>query len=290
MTIRLAFGVGVFALAALTSACSSRRAAETLLLGDHFVLTKGVSYGAHPDNRLDVYRPRAVRPGAPVVVFLYGGRWQRGAKEEYRLVGDALTRRGVMVVVPDYRMYPAARFPAWIEDAARAVRWSVDNAQRFNGDTTRIFIVGHSSGAHTTALLALDETHLRAAGVPANSVRGFVSMAGPVDTTWTDPDVQALMGSPEGWPATYPASHIDGTEPPLLLLHGASDETVASINSTRLAARIREHGGCARSVSYPGVGHVELVVALALPWLRRAPVLDNISSFIQDPKKTAGCQ
>lgn len=290
LTFRLAFGAGGFALAALTSACSSRRAAETLLLGDHFVLTKGISYGAHPDNRLDVYRPRDVSQRTPVVVFLYGGRWQGGTKEEYRLVGDALTRRGVMVVVPDYRMYPEARFPAWVEDAAQAVRWSVDNAGRFNGDATQIFIVGHSAGAHATALLALDETHLQAAGVPASSVRGFVSMAGPVDTTWTDPDVQALMGPSEGWPATYPSNYIDGTEPPLLLLHGAGDETVAQINSTRLAARIRERGGCVRSVSYPGVGHVELVVALALPWLRRAPVVDNLLSFIRDPKKTAGCQ
>ncbi len=290
MTVRFTLGAGVFALGALTSACSSRRAAETLLLGDHFVLTKGISYGGNAQNRLDVYRPRDDRKRTPVVVFLYGGRWQSGSKEEYRLVGNALTRRGIVVIVPDYRMYPGALFPAWVEDAAQAVRWSVDNAHRFNGDTARIFVVGHSAGAHTAALLALDEKYLRSAGVAAHVLRGVVSMAGPVDTNWTDPDVQALMGPRDGWPMTYPASHIDGTEQPLLFLHGAGDETVAQINSSRLAARIRERGGCARSVSYAGVGHVELVVALALPWLRRAPVMDDIESFIRDPKRAGGCE
>lgn len=289
MTVRLALGTGVLALGVLTSACSSRRTAETLLLGDHFELAKGISYGSHPDNRLDVYQPREGSRHFPIVVFLYGGRWQSGAKEDYRLVGDALTRRGIVVVVPDYRMYPNALFPAWVEDAAGAVRWTVDNAQRFNGDTARIFVVGHSAGAHTAALLALDEKYLRSAGVPAQLLRGAVSLAGPVDTTWTDPDVQALMGPPEGWPLTYPASHIDGTEQPLLFLHGTGDETVAQINSSRLAARIRERGGCARSISYPGVGHVEIVVALALPWLRRAPVVDDVVSFIRDPGQAGDC-
>lgn len=289
LTFRFAFAVGAVALTTIASACSSRRAAETLLLGNHFVLTKGISYGSNPANRLDVYRPRDSGQRSPVVVFLYGGRWQSGAKEEYRLVGDALTRRGIVVVIPDYRMYPDARFPAWVEDGARAVRWSVDNIRKFNGDSSRIFIIGHSAGAHTAALLALDERYLRAAGVAAQSVRGVVSMAGPVDTTWTDADVQALMGPPAGWPATYPASHIDGTEMPLLFLHGESDETVAQINSSRLNSRILERNGCARLISYPGVGHVEIVVALALPWLRRAPVVADILSFIHDPVRAGGC-
>jgi acetyl esterase/lipase len=273
------------AIAALTvSGCSPRRAAETLLLGSDFVRTEGVSYGPEARQRLDVYRPKAVRAPAPVVVFLYGGRWNTGTRRDYRLLGDALTRRGWVAVVPDYRLAPAARFPAWVEDGARAVRWARDNAARIGGDSARIFVVGHSAGGHSAALLALDEHFLRDAGVPAGTVRGFVSLAGPVDTTWTDPDVQALMGPREGWPATYPATHVDGTEPPILLLHGRGDRTVAVENSQRLAARIRDRGGCARSVVYPGVGHVEIVVALSAPRLRIAPVLDDVAAFVRDPR------
>jgi acetyl esterase/lipase len=271
----------------LAAGCSPRRVGEALLLGSHFVRTQDVAYGTGPRQQLDVYRPRTAAQPLPVVVFLYGGRWQAGTKDEYRLLGDAFTRHGIVVVVPEYRLYPQVRFPEWVLDAAQAVRWARENAARFGGDPGNIVVVGHSAGGHTAALLALDERYLRNAGVPAGSVRGFVSLAGPVDTTWTAPDVQALMGPREGWPATYAATHVDGREPPLLLLHGAKDETVSPENSTGLAARIRERGGCARSIVYRGLGHVEIVVALAVPRLRSAPVLDDVVEFVRAPRASA---
>lgn len=277
----------LLSLLAATTGCSPIGVAAALAPDGHFVRTADVAYGAGPRHRLDVYRPREDPRPAPVVVFLYGGRWQRGERDEYELVANALVKRGFVAVVPDYRLAPAATFPAWVEDGAQVVRWTRDNAPRFGGDTSRIFVVGHSAGGHTAALLALDEHFLRDAGVPVGAVRGYVSLAGPVDTTWTDPDVQRLMGPREGWPATYPASHIDGTEPPLLLLHGAGDETVRDENSVRLARRIRERGGCAASKVYPGVGHVGIVVAMAASWLRRAPVLDDIEAFVRDPRGVA---
>jgi acetyl esterase/lipase len=273
----------LLALLAALAGCSPRLLVETVFLGDNFVLTTGVAYGPDAAQRLDVYRPRRAERQAPVVVFLYGGRWQSGARRDYRLVGDALTRRGFLVVIPDYRLYPAVLFPAWVEDAARAVAWTRAHAASFDGDTARVFVIGHSAGAHTATLLDLDEHYLRDAGVPAGGVKGFVSLAGPVDTSWTDPDVQALMGPAAGWPNSYPRTFIDGTEPPLLLLHGDGDHTVAPANSTHLAARILERGGCARTVAYPHVGHVELVVALALPRLGIAPVLGDVADFIQRP-------
>ncbi len=235
-------------LLGLLAGCSPRRVAESLLLGSHFALTQGVAYGADARQKLDVYRPVEARGAVPVVVFLYGGRWNSGSRNDYRLVGDALTRRGWVAVIPDYRLAPAVTFPAWVEDGARAVRWVRDNAARFGGDSARIFVVGHSAGGHTAALLALDEHHLRGAGVPAGAVKGFVSLAGPVDTPWTDADVQALMGPRSGWAATYPTTHVDGADPPLLLLHGGGDKTVSAQSSVRLAALIRERRGCSRVV------------------------------------------
>ncbi|MBW3630189.1 MAG: alpha/beta hydrolase [Gemmatimonadetes bacterium] len=274
--------------AASAPACSSRRAAESLLLGDHFERSADLAYGPGPRQRLDVYRPEDADRPRPVVLFLYGGRWQSGSRAEYRLIGNALTRRGIVTVIPDYRLYPDTIFPAWVEDAARAVAWTRENVGRFGGDPAQIFVVGHSAGAHTAALLALDEEYLQRVGA-AGAVLGFVSIAGPVDTAWTDEDVQALMGPRAGWPATYPASHVDGTEPPLLLLHGMGDETVSPNNSVALEARIRERGGCARAVLYPKVGHVEIAVALALPWLRIAPILEEVVAFTREPR-ARGCE
>lgn len=266
------------------SACSPQHVAELFLLGHDFQLTRDLAYGSDPRQRLDVYRPRTPRTAAPVVVFLYGGRWQYGSKNQYPLLGEALAQRGVVAVVPDYRLYPRVHFPEWVDDAANVIRWTRDHVARYGGDSTRILVVGHSSGAHTTALLPLDQQYLRRAGVPPGGVRGFVSLAGPVATVWTDSDVKALMGPPEGWPATYPMRRADGTAPPLLLLHGARDKTVDPANSVRLATRIRSHGGCSRVVVYKGLDHLGIVIALALPNLPIAPVMEEVMKFIGNPR------
>ena len=256
------------------------------MLRGHLDLVQDVRYGNDRRQRLDVYQPRR-RQAAAVIVFLHGGRWQNGSKREYRLLGAAITAEGVVAVVPEYRLYPQVRFPGWVEDAARAVRWVRDSIEHYGGDPSQIFVVGHSSGAHTAALLALDEHYLREAGLPTNAVRGYVSLAGPVATEWTDPDVQALMGPRGGWTATYPLEQVDGSEPPLLLLHGAKDQIVSSENSTRLAARIRGRGGCTRVVFYRGLDHLGIVVAFALARLNLAPVMDDVITFIRHP--AAGC-
>ncbi|CAN5637684.1 alpha/beta hydrolase [soil metagenome] len=271
----------LMALVGLLAGCSPRRAVESLLLRGHFVRSVDIPYGDGPRQRLDVYRPRSAEGLAPVVVFLYGGRWQTGSKDDYRLLGDALTKRGLVAVIPDYRLYPDVIFPAWVEDAVEAVAWARENATRFGGDPEQIFVVGHSAGAHTAALLNLDGRYLAAAGVRSDDIAGYVSIAGPVGTVWTDPDVQALMGPPEDWPATYPATHVHGQARPLLLLHGGGDTTVGPGNSERLGARIREQGGCAPVVIYPGVGHVEIIVALSLPRFRGASVMNDLVQFIR---------
>jgi acetyl esterase/lipase len=283
---RLLRAPGLLAPLLALGACSVRGVAEAVLVGNHFTRTADVRYGDDPRLKLDVYRPNRVRAGAPVVVWLYGGRWQGGSKRDYRLLGDAMTRRGWIVVIPDYRLAPRVRFPAWVQDGARAVRWARDHAAELGGDPANLFVMGHSAGAHTVALLALDEHWLRDAGVPADAVRGFVALAGPVATTWTDPDVQALMGPREGWPATYPLTHVDGRAAPMLLLHGEADRTVSVRNSLRLADAIREHGGCARAITYRGVGHVDIVVAFSVPRLRRTPVMEDVARFVRDPRAT----
>ncbi len=272
---------GALSLLAIVASCSPRRGAEFLVLGGDVRRTPDIAYDSGARQRLDVYRIRGEPGPSPVVVFLYGGRWKHGEKRDYLLLATELVRRGWVVVIPDYRLYPEVIFPGWVADAATAVAWAAAHAPEFGGDTTRLFVVGHSAGAHTATILALDPRYLREAG--AGTVRGFVSLAGPVDTTWTAPDVQRLMGPESGWPATYPAELIEGNEPPLLLLHGAGDDVVTVSNSVRLAQRIRRAGGCARAITYPAIGHIQIAVALGVPSLSRAPVLDDLARFIEDP-------
>src|SRR5580692_7121358 len=112
----------------LPAACSPAALLNAIAPRDGVTITRDLEYQDGPRHRLDVYAPAAA--AAPVVVFFYGGGWESGSKDMYRFVGAALAARGVMVVIPDYRVYPEVRFPAFMNDAAAAVAWTHANAAR----------------------------------------------------------------------------------------------------------------------------------------------------------------
>lgn len=108
---------------------------------------RSVQFDRDRQLSLDIYRPTGAQGRTPVVVFFYGGSWRSGERAYYRFVGQALARRGVMVVIPDYRKAPDHPFPDFMRDAASAVAWTRDNAGASGGDPSRIFLMGHSAGA-----------------------------------------------------------------------------------------------------------------------------------------------
>ena len=90
----------------------------------------GLIYGEGPRQKLDVYKPRHAAK-APVVVFFYGGSWQGGSRDLYPFAGASLAAQGILMVVPDYSIFPPARFPTFVEDAARAVRFARTSAAQW---------------------------------------------------------------------------------------------------------------------------------------------------------------
>lgn len=248
------------------------------------VVTRDVAYAPGPRGTLDIYRP--ARPAGPLVVFLYGGSWRTGDKAMFAFVARPLARRGAVVVIPDYRMFPEIRFPAFIEDNAAATAWAIANAAALGADPARVFVVGHSAGAYDAAMLALDPSYLAAAGSSRDRLAGVVGMAGPYDfLPSTDPDVIPVFG-PANIPANDAVSHVDGRNPPLLLLHGDEDTVVRPRNTESLLDRVRQAGGPVDAKTYPGVGHVGLVIAFAPLFAGKAPVLDDVWAFMQRPPAT----
>jgi acetyl esterase/lipase len=90
--------------------------------------------------------------------------WAWGSKEQYRFVGAALANSGYVAILPNYRLFPQARFPQFIDDGALAVRWAREHARELGGDPGAIFLMGHSAGGHLAATLALDEQYLEKVG------------------------------------------------------------------------------------------------------------------------------
>ena len=253
-------------------------------------IARNIAYGSGPRGRLDVYAPRARRPGRPVVVFFYGGGWAAGARAMYGWVGAALARQGYVVVVPDYRLHPEVRWPSFLEDCARAVGWARDHAADYGGDSSRLVLMGHSAGAYNAAMLSLDARWLGEVGmVPDRDIKGFVGLAGPYDFLPLRSDVlKTIFGPEETRPGTQPIQYVTAAAPPMLLIAPEKDTVVDPENVTRLAARIRERGGRVETKRYPGINHALAVGALAAPLRWLAPVLNDSVAFIDEQTGRAG--
>ncbi len=249
-------------------------------------LVRNIAYGPEPWRRLDIYLPAGhAAQKLPVIVFFYGGRWTSGQKEIYRFAGDAFARRGFIVAIPDYAKYPAVRFPGFVEDGAKALAWVSDHILEYGGDPARIFVAGHSAGAHTGAVLAANPAYLAHEGKDRSAViRGFAGLAGPYAFTPDEPDLMDIFGPPERYPAMQVTTFIDGTQPPMLLLYGDSDTTVKRFNLDRLEARIHEKGGAVKSVIYPGTDHLWIVGALGWVGFRGPPVADDVAAYFASLK------
>lgn len=244
--------------------------------------SRGIAYGSGDRRTLDVYRPRRSREPAPTVVFFYGGGWDSGSKDRYRFVGQALARHGYLTVIPDYRIYPEARWPDFLRDAAAAVRWARDNAPRYDGDPARLVIVGHSAGAYNAVMLAVDRRWLGEQGMaPEKDVAAVAGVSGPYDFLPLRSEIlKQVFGPEETRPDTQPINHVDGAAPPIWLATGLRDAVVEPANTDRLAARIRDKGGEVEVRHYARLGHAMTLGSFAMPLRAVAPVLSDLTAFI----------
>ncbi|MGL4441003.1 MAG: alpha/beta hydrolase [Bosea sp. (in: a-proteobacteria)] len=245
---------------------------------------KGLAFGPHPRHRLDIYAPAGTASGArlPVVMFIYGGSWRMGAREEYGFVGSALASRGLVTVIADYRLVPEVRFPDFLDDGALALAWVRDNIANHGGDPGRIGLAGHSAGAYNAVMLALDTQHLRKAGVDPRLIKAVVGISGPYDFfPWSSADAEAAFAT---WPnpkATQPINFARRNAPPMLLVSGADDRTVKPTNTTAMAARLTAQGASASTRLYPGLGHIDILTGMSRLLRQRGTALDDMDAFFK---------
>ncbi len=266
----------------LTVACSPLAMFNTAVPKDPPAgqVETGIAYGEGARQRLDVYPGAGPAAAKPVVVFIYGGSWASGRRQDYAWVGRALAAQGFLTVVPDYRLVPDNVYPDFLADCAAAVRWARDNAARFGGDPERIVVMGHSAGAYNAIMLALDRRFLDAAGVPQTAIRGAVGLSGPYDFyPWDTPVSEAAFGRFPDPQQTQPVTFARADAPPLLLLHGDADTTVRPRNVARLEARMQAAGGTVETKIYPGMDHKGAVLALSRPFRAKSTLLPDAVAF-----------
>lgn len=261
------------------------------------IVVRNIGYGsidARIDNArqaYDVYYPDGVggtkdAPDCngrtyPSLVFFHGGSWRDGDKASYAFVGRAFAKRGFFTYVADYRKVPDHVFPDFVADAARAIADIHRNLIKYPcADPKRLYVMGHSAGAHIAMMAALDPQWLKANDSDPSIITGVIGLAGPYDFyPFTGEGAKAALGH---WPRpkeTQPITYARGDAPPLLLLTGDADTTVKPRNSKVLAEKVTALGGKAELKLYPGVGHSGIIMAISRPFRRIASVIEDVVAF-----------
>ena len=239
-----------------------------------------LAYGALSRNRLDLYVPEGLDAPAPVLVFFYGGSWQSGSKDIYDPFGRLFARAGVVTAVADYRLYPEARYPAFLEDGAEALAFLHRRVSDYGGDPGKLFVAGHSAGAYIAVMLAANDKYLKAAGGDTSWIRGAIGLAGPYDflPLYETAMIDIFGGAREM--ATQPIKYAANPAPPMLLAHGLADKTVGPGNSRRMAERLLGAGNKVELKGYRGIGHIAIMLSLLPPLRKRTTLYADMLRFL----------
>jgi len=238
-----------------------------------------LAYGELPRHRFDLYRPTSDGPH-PILIFVHGGSWEKGQKEDYPWLGRRFASEGYLTAVMNYRLAPEHTYGDFMADVAKAIAYLHDNAAQYGGDPDQLFLMGHSAGAYNVVQAALAPEFLEAEGKSTAIIDGVAGLAGPYSFLPLDSRVtKAAFGSASDLEATQPINRLSPDAPPMLFLHGTDDDVVSPKNATEMAKRLSELGVRAESRLYTDIDHIEIIVAVGLTG--KAPVVADITSFFE---------
>lgn len=274
----------LFSLVTL-SGCSAVSLLNSIMPREGYTIRKDIAYGADPRQKLDIYIPNIASNNAPVpvIVFFYGGSWQKGSKDDYLFLGQAFASKGYMTVVADYRLYPKVSFPVFIEDGAEAFAWVHEHIAEYGGDPKKLYVSGHSAGAYIAMMLTLNPSYLQKAGAKKEWIRGTIGISGPYDfLPLTDEKLIQLFSTAKHPSDTQPITFATERYAPIFLATGDKDEDVLPRNSIILDTRLKKLDSPVETHIYPDIGHIDIMLSLAHGFRHKSPLLEDIDTFVSE--------
>ena len=237
-------------------------------------------------HKLDVYAPPKQAKAVPVLVHIHGGGWRMGDKKLMKSTGLFYAAQNVLFITPNYRLSPQSRHPAHAEDCAAALAWAFSHAAEFGGDKTKIFLSGHSAGAHLAALLGTDPAYLQKHGLKISDLAGVI----PVDTAsfdLTSADNEKLVKGmvktafgedPQVLKVASPLHHVTNKQRyPAFLIFNTTNRAAAAEEGKKFAEALKTAGCHARFVAVANHSHGEMASGMYEP---ADPVGSGILKFI----------
>ncbi|MGI5818535.1 MAG: alpha/beta hydrolase [Armatimonadota bacterium] len=244
---------------------------------------------------LDLYRPEGAE-SAPIMLFIHGGGWSRGDRSAVWRKPEFFCGSGWLFASANYRFVPEVTPAEQVRDIARAVAWLRDNAAQFGGDPERIFLMGHSAGAHLVALVSTDPRPLEEAGLSLSALSGTVV----IDTGTLDLEahmrsvgaraalwVNVFGDDPEGWRPLSPLAQVApdaGIPPFLLLMQGTRTRRE---NAQRFADALVMCGVEAEAVHLPGHTHASINRSVGEPG---DPTTEAVAGFLSGLGAPVSCR
>lgn len=224
-----------------------------------------IRLGMHPRQALDLYPPAGVKD-APVLLYVHGGAWSMGNRGAVHSLPDYAKRHGLLLASAGYRLAPEVDAGGCAEDVASSIAWLKENVALQGGDPKRIFIAGHSAGAHLAALVAVDPRYLGAHGMQPSDLAGVIPLDGAgydavKQLEWLG-DRRGIMAGMYRQAFRDRAAELSPTllvengraYPPFLIFHVA-DRPDAQRQSQGLADALIAAGGRAEVIASPGETH-----------------------------------
>ena len=267
---------------------------------DQYQVRRNISYARIDDVdpnllSLDVYWPRQTcATPHPVMMYIHGGGWSGGDKSNNpRTKADWFTSHGFVFVSANYRLSPAATHPAHIEDVASAIAWTRNHVDAFCGNPDRIFVMGHSAGAHLAALVGTDERRLAAHGLKPSDLAGIISLdTAALDLVNSSPSTargrrmkESAFGPMNTWNDVSPMAFVDAPDelPPFLMFSTGS--TSRQQQNEAFVEAVRSRGGQAEHIHADDRTHMEINQMLGTP---EDPYTRELMAFLEPPKPLSG--
>ncbi|MGQ9622226.1 MAG: alpha/beta hydrolase [Candidatus Caldatribacteriaceae bacterium] len=232
------------------------------------VVVSDIAYGPRESEKLDILVPLSIRSGEkpPVFVFVHGGAWIGGTKDEalYRHFAKEVIQSGYIFVSLDYRVYPRVKLSGIVDDVRQALVWLCEHVEEYGGE--RSFVVcGHSAGAQLVALLTVQDGLLPSE--VSQSIKAVFLLSAPYDLPSYNEDLRLpfqelvrkmfldLFEGSKNLKEISPVYQVEKTPIDFILAVGERDEVTPKEQTEALFQELRRQGNRARMFVLPGIGH-----------------------------------
>lgn len=255
-----------------------------LTVGDHAICHEDLQYAESPRQQLDVYVPHQPRADGAVILFVHGGSWQHGNKQDYRFLAQSLAQSGFFVACMNYRLAPEHVYPDFVEDTILATNWLLDRSQsaEYGYNADKLILMGHSAGAfNTSAALYHPDLHVKIERKSA--IYALIGIAGPYSFEHRgDPIAQFALPQDIAPEQLMPNYFVQPNQIKHLLIIAGNDTLVADSNTEKMAQSLKDIGNHVEVKRIKRTRHVNVIATLAEKFARFFPTKQLILDFIED--------